>query len=141
MVIKHALLLAAALAALPLAFQPDFTLTKAQAQLMGNESWNYTRGSRGFWASYQAVRKSQDGAGGGSGGGGTGIEVTQYTTITNSTAIANQNVVTQTLGSGATGVIGNHVGQDAVGDQSARTRAETNVITDNSQNVLVPGLQ
>lgn len=146
MVIKNAFLLAAALAALPLALQPDLLgagplgLAEARAQLMGNEAWNYSRGSRGFWANYQAVRKSQDGAvGGGAGGGGSGAEVNQYYSVTNSTAIANQNVITQTLGDGATGIVGNHVTQDSLGNQTATSDAAStiNPITDNSHTVIV----
>lgn len=132
MVFKHAFFLAAALAALPLVVQPDpagggaLGFATASAQQMGNDPWNYNRGNRGFWANYQAVKKSQEEAGGGgSGGGGSGTEVYQYYSVTNSTAIANQNIVTQTLGDGATGYIGNHVKQDSIGNQTATATAET----------------
>jgi hypothetical protein len=147
MVYKHAFVLAVALAALPLAVQPDpagggvLALAVARAQQMGNDPWNYSRGNRGFWANYQAVKKSQDdalaaggGSGGGSGGGGSGTEVYQYYSVTNSTAIANQNIVTQTLGDGATGYIGNHVGQDSMGNQTAHATSDTtsNPVTNNT---------
>lgn len=143
MVFKHAFLLAAALAALPLAVQPDpagggaLGLATARAQQMGNDPWNYNRSTRGFWANYQAVKKSQEdaAAAAGSGGGGSGAEVYQYYSVTNSTAIANQNIVTQTLGDGAVGHIGNYVTQDSIGNQTATATAETNsnpTITNNS---------
>lgn len=133
MVFKHAFLLAAALAALPLVVQPDpagggaLGFATASAQQMGNDPWNYNRGNRGFWANYQAVKKSQEeaGGGGGAGGGGSGYEVNQYYSVTNSTAIANQNIVTQTLGDGAVGHIGNYVTQESVGNQTAKATSDT----------------
>ncbi|CAA7625157.1 hypothetical protein [Magnetospirillum sp. UT-4] len=135
MVFKRAFLLAIGLAALPLALADHpagLRLAGAQAQLMGNDPWNYSRASRGFWANYQAVKKSQEDAAGGAatatgaGGGGSGGEVNQYYSVTNSTAIANQNIINQTLGDGATGVIDNWTHQDSMGNQTAEASATSN---------------
>lgn len=133
--IVRAILLAAALAAAPLALNPDpaaggpLALLTARAQLMSNDPWNYSRGSRGFWANYQAVKKSQQSAGDatatGAGGGGSGQEVIYY--YSSSTAIANQTVINQEVGDGATAVIDGHITQDSNGNQTADVQTNSSV--------------
>lgn len=106
-----------------LAAGPVLAAHGAAAQLMGNEAWNYNRGSKGFWANYQAVRKSQDAQG--VGGGGSGTEVTQFYAVTNSTSIANQSVVNQTVGNNASGMVGNNLNQGSSGNQTADAGGST----------------
>ncbi|MEW5727879.1 MAG: hypothetical protein AB1918_08650, partial [Pseudomonadota bacterium] len=121
MVFRNAFLLAAGLAALPLAFHSDpadggpVGLATAFGQQMGNDPWNYPRATRGFWANYQAVKKSQDGVAGGAGGGGSGAEVLYY--YSSSTAIANQQIINQDLGDNTTGVIDTQTNQVSDGNQ------------------------
>lgn len=121
MTFDKVMLLAAGLAAVPVAVQFDaegqgaVAVVAARAQQMGNDPWNYNRASRGFWANYQAVRRNQQETGGGAGGGGSGAEVIYY--YSSSTAIANQQVINQQLGDGATGVIDNNTHQGSVGNQ------------------------
>lgn len=137
--IKHALPLAVILAALPLEIQHNggakIGISEANAQQMGSDPWNYSRGSRGFWANYQAIRRSQQDIG----GDGSGAEVSYYLETTNtnvsSTAIANQSIVNQTLGDGATGMVGTNLNQASAGDQTADTSSSTD-ITDNSTNTV-----
>lgn len=144
MVFRKAFLLAAGLSAVPLAMQPDLArplaIVAADAQQMGNDPWNYSRGSRGFWANYQAVKKSQS-ASGGAGGGGSAAEVMYY--YSSSTAIANQQIVNQQLGDGATGVVDASANQMANGNQTAEVQSTTNhnptEFTDNSTNTF-PGV-
>ncbi len=131
MVFRNALALAAGLAVLPLAFHPDpagggpITLVTALGQQMGNDPWNYPRASRGFWANYQAVKKSQEsGVAGGAGGGGSGAEVLYY--YSSSTAIANQQIINQTLGDNTTGVIDTQTNQVSDGNQTAEVDSTTN---------------
>lgn len=148
MVFRNAFLLAAGLAALPLAFHPDpadggpVALAAAFGQQMGNDPWNYPRATRGFWANYQAVRKSQDGGvAGGAGGGGSGAEVLYY--HSSSTAIANQQIINQNLGDNTTGVIDTQTNQVSDGDQTAEVQSTTNhsptTLSDNSTNTYSTG--
>lgn len=143
MVFTRAFFLAAALVAMPLAFQAELAgtgpiaLTMAEAQQMGNDPWNYSRGSRGFWANYQAVKKSQESSAG-AGGGGTGAEVMYY--YSSSTAIANQQIINQELGDNTTGIIDANANQMANGNQTAEVQSTTNhnpaEFTDNSTNTV-----
>ncbi|MEX0694026.1 MAG: hypothetical protein WD075_06255 [Rhodospirillales bacterium] len=101
----------------------------AAAQQMGRDGYNFPARSASLSAQFQFQRNMSASAQSNAAGLGA---LTQYSTVYNSTstAIANQNSVTQNLSGGATGSVHTLGNQDSAGDQGAT--ATTDVAVDNS---------